>query len=265
MKKTVLPIVLWTMYSISPCAQPTITADGPLEFCDGESVTLCVEPDYASYLWCSGSTTQCITVTQSGEYCVVLLDSQGNLDSTFVDSSITIIVHEPEPIVLSHGDTLSVYNFEQFVSFQWYWTPTETPILNGTDSFIIDSLYPCCSCCYGVEVTDSMGCSGSSYCNEFPVLLPDSCYEGIEESEENYFTLLPNPASQRVSVHFTHESSIRTISIWDSSGKQVFVETYLKNLNNLLIETEDWPNGMYLISVLDASGYKHSEKLIVQH
>src|SRR5690606_28721328 len=55
---------------------PTIVANGPLEFCAGESVVLTVEPSGAfnSYLWTSGSSTQSVTVTSSGDYAVQVID-----------------------------------------------------------------------------------------------------------------------------------------------------------------------------------------------
>lgn len=246
-------------------AQPTITADGPLEFCYGESVTLCVEPAYSSYLWFTGSTTQCITVTESGDYHVLMLDSQGNIDSTFADSAISVIVHHPEPLVYASGDSLVLANAEEFVSFQWIWTPTGQPIQNETSSILVDSLFPCCPCCYRIEVTDSMGCTGSSYCMEFPVLLPDSCYEGTDESHKSLFSLLPNPTSNICSIRFDGQSTIEAISIWDSNGKLVFDKPMTKQLNSLSIETEHWPNGIYFVSVVDKKGRRHSEKLVVQH
>lgn len=49
--------------------QPTITANGPLEFCIGDAVVLTTSlPDGA--IWSNGETTESITVTQSGVYTV---------------------------------------------------------------------------------------------------------------------------------------------------------------------------------------------------
>lgn len=138
MKLLTTTLLLLILFFSASQAQPTITAGGPLEFCVGESVTLCVEPAYASYLWCSGTTTQCITVTESGNYCVMLLDAQGQLDSTFADSGVTVIVHRPEPLVVQNGDTLIVTN--HFESYQWIYRPTGMPIPNETDSFFVAPL-----------------------------------------------------------------------------------------------------------------------------
>ena len=56
--------------------EPTITADGPLEFCDGDSVVL-TSSAAESYLWSTGETTQSIVVTTSGNYRVNVTDDNG--------------------------------------------------------------------------------------------------------------------------------------------------------------------------------------------
>jgi len=48
---------------------PTITANGPLIVCPGDSLTLTASAA-VSYLWNNGDTTQSITVYTSGNYCV---------------------------------------------------------------------------------------------------------------------------------------------------------------------------------------------------
>ncbi|MBI1286063.1 MAG: T9SS type A sorting domain-containing protein [Flavobacteriales bacterium] len=265
MIKRILLSVIWLLVAGTIHAQPAITSDGPLEFCNGESVTLCVEPAYSSYLWNNGSTTQCITVTESGDYWVTLLDSQGNVDSTFVDSVISVTVHSPEPLLIQNGDTIAATNADQFESFQWFWLPTEEPIPNETNSFIVDSIVPCCPCCYKLEVTDSTGCTGLSYCIEFPVLLPDSCYNGINESNALSFTLFPNPTANRFTIQNGNKPTIGRVSIWDSSGKQVLERALSIGKDNLSIETKNWPNGIYFVSVMDQAGHQLSGKLIVQH
>ncbi|MCS6935598.1 MAG: T9SS type A sorting domain-containing protein [Chitinophagales bacterium] len=53
-------------------AQPTITANGPLTFCQGGSVTLDAGAGYDTYAWSSGSNSQSITVTTSGTYTVTV-------------------------------------------------------------------------------------------------------------------------------------------------------------------------------------------------
>jgi hypothetical protein len=50
---------------------PTITANGPLSFCSGDSVTLTASSG-TDYLWSTGATTQSIVVHNSGNYSVTV-------------------------------------------------------------------------------------------------------------------------------------------------------------------------------------------------
>ncbi|WP_353150615.1 IPT/TIG domain-containing protein, partial [Flavobacterium sp.] len=52
----------------------TITADGPTTFCSGGSVVLTASPA-TSYSWSTGATTQSITVNQSGNYSVSIINA----------------------------------------------------------------------------------------------------------------------------------------------------------------------------------------------
>jgi uncharacterized repeat protein (TIGR03803 family) len=49
-------------------AQPVITANGPLAFCSGGSVTLSAPEGFNEYHWSNGATTRAIEVNESGGY-----------------------------------------------------------------------------------------------------------------------------------------------------------------------------------------------------
>jgi hypothetical protein len=55
---------------------PIITASGPTTFCTGGSVTL-TSTAAASYLWNTGATTQSITVSNAGNYAVIVKNASG--------------------------------------------------------------------------------------------------------------------------------------------------------------------------------------------
>ncbi|MBL0111480.1 MAG: hypothetical protein IPP42_11720 [Saprospiraceae bacterium] len=50
-----------TTVAILPATNPTITASGPLTFCQGDSIEL-TSSDGISFLWSTGETTQSVTV-----------------------------------------------------------------------------------------------------------------------------------------------------------------------------------------------------------
>ncbi len=64
-------VTVWT----TP-AQPTITASGAIQFCNGGSVTL-TSSAASTYLWSNGATTQNITVNAGGTYSIVTGSADG--------------------------------------------------------------------------------------------------------------------------------------------------------------------------------------------
>ncbi|MBL4586987.1 MAG: hypothetical protein JKX84_08035, partial [Flavobacteriales bacterium] len=167
-------------------AQIVITPDGPLEFCQGESVMLCVDSPCESYLWNTGSTTPCIEVFESGSYYPICLDSLGNIDSTAVDSPIVVIVHDPQPTVYLLDCTF--FLGESWESYQWFFNSSSIP--NATDS----SYSPVESANYVALITDSFGCT--AYTDVF-VLFGYGCTgpDGVLENEPIKFKVFPNPAN----------------------------------------------------------------------
>jgi hypothetical protein len=67
----------------------SITPAGPVNLCQGQSVTLCApNTPGLTYLWCNASTTSCITTNSAGNYCLVITDANGctsNSVSTIVN------------------------------------------------------------------------------------------------------------------------------------------------------------------------------------
>jgi hypothetical protein len=82
---------------VDPSPTPGITANGPVFFCQGDSVILSTGI-YTSYLWSNGATTSSITVTSSGTYTVT---ATNNFGCTGTDS-MTVTVY-PTPIVSFTG------------------------------------------------------------------------------------------------------------------------------------------------------------------
>ncbi len=62
--------------TIAGLAAAAITANGPMQFCEGGSVRLMASAGRA-YLWSNGATTQSITVNDSGSYAVLVTDING--------------------------------------------------------------------------------------------------------------------------------------------------------------------------------------------
>jgi gliding motility-associated-like protein len=68
---------------------PVITPNGPTSICTGDQLTLtCSEA--ASYLWSDGSNTPGITVSQSGNYSVRVMDANGCISSVSTATNVKV-------------------------------------------------------------------------------------------------------------------------------------------------------------------------------
>ena len=77
-----------TAVSVFPIPDPVISADGPTELCNGESVTLDAGAGYATYKWSNDAETQTIAVDQSDEYFVVVTGEGGCEAETSIEVNV---------------------------------------------------------------------------------------------------------------------------------------------------------------------------------
>ena len=220
-----------------------VTWDGPLEFCIGESVHLDAGPGYASYLWSHGSTTQVVTVIESGEYTVIVLDGNGCIDSSMVADPVVVTVWDPEPLVDVNGDVLSVSNAGSFVGFQWF--HNGNPIPGATSSsYEID---PTGSGNYMVCVVDDQGCEGCSFVYEM------TCCVGIEEANfDGDVSVYPNPNNGEftVEVELLQQRDL-SIGLYDMIGKQIWLDDAIGATSQLRkqYDLSEMPDGVYFLRI----------------
>lgn len=135
--------------------EPIVTADGPLTFCDGGSVTL-TSSEAAAYFWApNGETTQSITVSEAGIYRVTITNEEGCQSTS---DPIEVIVNEnPEPVITADGPTEFCEGGSVTLTgpagLIYSWLP------NGETS---QSITVTESGDYQLVVTDELGCSGES-------------------------------------------------------------------------------------------------------
>ena len=240
-----------------PMPATTITADGPLEFCVGGSVNLSAGPGYASYLWNSGSTTQSVTVIESGDYWPITMDGNGCIDSTLQADAVTVTVWNPEPIVSEDAGLLTVSNAGDFTGFQWFYNGN--PIPGATNASY--TINPTGSGNYRVCVTDANGCSDCSPNFEL------TCCVGIEEANfEGNVSVYPNPNNGQftLEVEMARQMDI-TVGLYDMVGKQVWMDSRLGNTDSLRKQYDmtDIPNGVYFLRIY-ADNQMTVEKIIKQ-
>ncbi len=81
--------------TLNPVAPTTISASGATNFCEGISVTLTADSVYTNYLWNNGSTTNSVTVSQSGTFSMGAVDANG---CEYASNTIPVTVN-PNPVL----------------------------------------------------------------------------------------------------------------------------------------------------------------------
>jgi gliding motility-associated-like protein len=81
---------------------PTIKANGPTSFCEGDSVLLTSSPG-ANYEWSRGDTSSGIQVTASGSYTVTVLSASGCKSAASVAIDVTANANPDTPIIVASG------------------------------------------------------------------------------------------------------------------------------------------------------------------
>lgn len=138
--------------TITQVPNASITAGGPVSFCQGASVTLTANAG-TSYSWSNGATTQSITVSTAGSYSVTV--TTGSCVSTSPATAVTV---NPVPTasVSAGGPTTFCQGLSVVLTASagssWLWSNGAT-----TQSITVTT-----SGNYSVTVTNSFGCSATS-------------------------------------------------------------------------------------------------------
>jgi hypothetical protein len=133
---------------VNVCGDVTIFADGPVDFCEGGSVTL-TSSEAEGNVWNTGETTQSIVVTESGDYYAENgLNTSNTITVTVNSNPVATITPDGATIFCEGGDvTLSATAASEYL-----WSNGET-----TSSILVDA-----SGSYSVTITDANGCMGTS-------------------------------------------------------------------------------------------------------
>lgn len=210
----------------------SVSANGPVTFCQGDSVVL------ASTLpgtWSNGTTGSTITVRESGFYHITVSNGLG---CTLASDSIQVIVHElPAPMITKDGDVL-ISNAKS--GNQWFMN--NTPIPGATDtSYTVPQPVPFDQC-YHLEVTSDSICRGIS---------DTICFlktTGLDMLSASGFDIYPNPSHHTVQLKFSETLSRATIAVVDMTGR-IVLEHEIANGSIVKLNISELNAGSYTVRV----------------
>lgn len=228
--------------TIENLSDVVILADGPLGFCNGDSVILDAGAGYDSYLWSNGATTQTTTVFAEGDYSV-----SGTLGGCAFDSdTVSVSVSSIQLSITVNGVNLSVAS--GYVSYQWFINGSPIPGAT-TANYTATS-----SGNYTVQVTDMNGCTGSSFILEYT--LPSS----VSELDANLpFVVYPNPSEGQFQLN-TEFSDAYSVVVLNAVGQKVLEEA---NPQGNRMEIDLKTSGTYLLQVIVGETVYY-KKLVVE-
>jgi hypothetical protein len=236
-----------TTKSQSP--KPTVTATGPLAFCEGGSVQLDGGAGWATYLWSTGAKTRRITVTQAGFYNVTVSNGAGcSGESDIIE--VKVYANPPIPVITQNNNTLI-----STAAVGYQWNRNGTPIPGATQrTYAATSNGQ-----YTVTVTNQNNCSSTSAVFDFR-------YVGIEQpASARLFTLYPDPNNGTVlfEAEFSRpvDAHVRLMNVLGSVVQEFTLEHAEHPRRE--IDMTSLPSGLYFLHV-QADGETFVRKLIKQ-
>lgn len=147
--------------TVNPLPSPVIS--GIDVICDGSASMFDAGTGYSSYIWSTGETTQTISVTDAGNYSVVVIDNNTCINGT----SKTLTVNETPVVAFSNDSSLTCEiplinffdgsTFPVNSSFLWDFGDGSTSIEENTShEFSISGVQP-----ISLTITTPQGCVGS--------------------------------------------------------------------------------------------------------
>jgi hypothetical protein len=220
-------------------AVPTISANGPITFCQGNSVVLTASSNGGNN-WSNQENTNNITVNTAGSFTVTNTNSDGC--ST---TSLPIVVNvNSNPIAIASLTNENIITASPVgLIYQWINCLTNQQIVGA----IALSYAATSNGSYSVIATNNFGCKDTSDCVTVSKV-------GIDDiSHLSNVQLFPNPARNEVKVQFQSSILISQydLKLYDTKGKLVKSE---RIMNGDSINIAEFNPGMYILEVRTEEG-----------
>ena len=236
-------------------AIPSISASGNLNFCQGDSVTLSVNPNNSTFQWYLNDTTLMIgevnadlNINASGAYSVVETNQYG-CNSLSANDTVIVYPIPASPNLIVNGGFI---NSSATGNLQWYFNGVIIPGATQANLLYADTGL------YTLSVTNSFGCINSSTIN---ITTPNGIYQ---ISNNHVFSLYPNPVKNTLNISNSNAADIIVnIAITDINGANVYHENQV-NLNSkpVSIDISNLGNGVYFVSIFN-NQIRQQQKIVV--
>jgi len=239
---------------------PSVDLGGDEDICEGTSIDLDAGAGMASYLWSNGATDQLITVTEAGQYWVVVATEAGCSDTDTVEITVRPLPGPsakptgPETIdnFLTTGSQYTSGGAEYALSYLWMLEPAEAGSIAGT------GLTADVSWNAGFTGTASISLYGMNDCGngEISDSIEVQVYttQGIGENEIGEIRIYPNPNKGTFNLEISAPGSKSLdIRLTNTLGEIVYSKNGLR-VNGKVIETISTGNsgsGMMILQVSD--------------
>ena len=247
----VSPSSAGTTVTVNPLpATPTISASGPITFCEGGSVNLTASSSTGN-TWSSGQTTQTISVTTSGVFTVTTSDGT----CTSLASSPITVTANPKPVV-TFGSLTDVCNTD--AAFVLTQGSPAGGVYSG--SGVSAGTFDPSQATIGAvnltyDFTDGNGCSSSAS----TVVNVNDC-SSLSELEEMGIDMYPNPTQGIITIN--SKEDLRSITCYDENGK-VVIEKNQINSKNASMDLTSFANGTYSVELVFSNGKTIKTKVIL--
>ncbi len=242
---TILLPLFFFCFSKNIHSQCQVEIDGDSVTCYYQtSQTLTASPTasstpFISYLWSTGDTTSTTTITHSGTYCVVAMDSLGCVDSTCLTVAVQNIpiFSAPSPAIICLGDSV-VLEIDTVGLSNIIWVPNGS---SNTINRLVD--YPSSNTTYVVEAVDTGGCERRG---EMFVQV-DTCSTGITKIQTQNISVFPNPSNGILNIKLPFLNNEKEIKITAINGK--VAQQFMVNQKEIKLDLSPIKPGAYFIQI----------------
>jgi len=228
---------------------PTVSISGGDTICEGKFATLVANATGAvTYGWNSGANTATITVSPIGTFTYVVTVDNGGCTATASHEVFVKLIPTVDFSVTGTPfcTTDAVYTFTSNPSGGSY---SGTGVSGNTfDPAVGVGIYPIL-----YQVTASNGCLAS----QTQTIEVQLC-TGVAETENNFFSVFPNPATNFVTIQSDKE--IKSILVYDYSGK--LVKQIEANTFETSVNIGDLARGFYSFSITTNDGVQKTIKIV---